>query len=55
MSDYEDRLIAAAQEIIFAARLGGSDIAKFGQEAAELLMQHELIEKANYEFITGKV
>jgi len=55
MSEQEGKLISAAQEIIFAARLGGNDIAEFGREAAEILLNYGLLEKEPYEILTGDI
>ncbi len=40
MTEQEEKLISAAQEFIFAARLGGYDLVQFGREAAQILYNH---------------
>ncbi|WP_422446736.1 hypothetical protein [Thermoanaerobacterium sp. DL9XJH110] len=55
MTGQEEKLINAAQEIIFAARLGGQDLAQFGREVAQILLNYGLIEKGPYEILTGEV
>jgi len=51
----EEKLISAAEEIIFAARLGGQDLAQFGREVAQILLNYGLIEKGPYEILAGEV
>lgn len=55
MIEREEKLISATQEIIFTARLSGNDLAQFGREAAEILLNHGLLEKEPYEILTGRV
>lgn len=55
MTGEEEKLISAAQEIIFAARLGGNDLAQFGKEVAQILLNYGLIEKGPHEILTGEV
>jgi hypothetical protein len=48
------KLINAAQEIIFAAQLGGQDLAQFGKEVAQILLNYGLLEKGPYEILPGE-
>ncbi len=55
MTEQEEKLVSAAQEIIFAARLGGHDLAQFGKEVAQILLNYGLLEEGPYEILTGEV
>ena len=55
MIEREEKLINAAREIIFTARLRGNDLAQFGRKVAEILLNHGLLEKEAYEVLTGRV